>query len=108
MTGLCDCLLALPNNLALVRWLGMDASFGEASIHVCPNCGQHWLRVHYEDEAFTASGRWYLGAVSSEQAAALGAEAAAAALEQLSWYYYGGSYYGGRMGKTSGKIVSAY
>jgi len=108
MTDECECLLAPSKNLALVRWLGMDASFGEASIWTCPECGQYWLSVQYEDEAFTASGRWYLGAVTSEQAAALGAEAAAAALEQLSWHFYGGSYYGGRTGKTSGEILSAY
>jgi len=108
VTGICECLLAPPKNLALFRWLGMDASFGEASIYVCPECRQYWLRVQYEDEAFTESGRWYLGAVTSEQAAALEAEAAAAALEQLSWYYYGGSYFGGQMGKTSGKILSEH
>ena len=101
MTDGCECLQELPKNLALVRWLGMDASFGEASILACPECGQYWLRVQYEDEAFTSSGRWYLGAVTSEQAATLGAEVASAALEQLSWYYFGGSYYGGRTGKTS-------
>jgi hypothetical protein len=26
-------------------------------------------------------------------------------LENLDWYYYGGSYYEGRSGRTSGKIV---
>lgn len=101
MTDGCECLQEPPKNLALVRWLGMDASFGEASILACPNCGQYWLRVEYEDEAFTASGRWYLGAVTSEQASALTAGDAVAALERLGWYYYGGSYYGGRTGKTS-------
>jgi hypothetical protein len=59
----------------------------------------------YEIEAFTASGRWYLGAITAEQAALLTPENAKAALEQLSWYFYGGSYFGGRTGKASGSIL---
>jgi len=79
----------------------MDARFGESSIWVCPNCGQHWLRIQYEEEAFTASGRWYLGAITAQQAQGLVAEDTANILEKLSWYFFGGSYFGGRTGKTS-------
>ncbi len=100
MTELCACFEKPSTSLGLVKWLGMDERFGEVSILSCPVCGQRWLRVHYEDEAFTASGRWYLGAISSEQAESLTAGEAADTLKTLSWYYYGGSYYGGRSGKT--------
>ncbi len=55
-----------------------------------------WLSYLYEMEAFTAWGRWYLGAISAEQASNLTVENAKATLERLSWYFYGGSYYGGR------------
>ena len=83
----------------------MDDNFAEVSLLICSLCGQHWLRYFYEVEAFTASGRWYLGAIHAEQAARLTAEEAKATLENLSWYFYGGSYFGGRSGKTSGRIV---
>jgi len=82
----------------------MDGNFAEVSILVCSLCGQRWLRYFYELEAFTASGRWYLGAITAEQASLLTAENAKATLEGLSWYFYGGSYYGGKSGRASGKI----
>ena len=94
----CDC-----TNLVHYQDLGMDAHFAEVSVLLCQNCGQHWLRYFYENEAFTASGRWYLGAITPTQLAALTSESAKAILEGLDWYAYGGSFYGGS-GKTSGKI----
>lgn len=83
----------------------MDSNFAEVSLLVCADCGQQWLRYFYENEAFTASGRWYLGAIHAEQAEHLNAENARIILENLDWYYYGGSYYGGKSGKTSGRIL---
>jgi hypothetical protein len=82
----------------------MDGNFAQVSLLTCSVCGQKWLRYFYEIEAFTASGRWYLGAIQAEQAALLTIENAKATLEELSWYFYGGSYYGGRSGRTSGRI----
>lgn len=83
----------------------MDSRFAEVSVLVCRECGQRWLRYFYEVESFSGSGRWYLGAITPEQATALSAEQAKAMLEQLSWYYYGGSYFQGRSGKTAGEIL---
>ena len=82
----------------------MDDNFAEVSLLVCPVCGQRWLRYFYEVEAFTASGRWYLGAITPEQAHFVTSRNAKAKLENLGWYFYGGSYYGGRSGKSSGLI----
>ena len=82
----------------------MDGRFAEASLLICPECDQHWLRYFYEIEAFTASGRWYLGAVTAEQAGQVTAKNAKATLEGLDWYFYGGSYFKGQTGKSSGKI----
>jgi hypothetical protein len=82
----------------------MDDNYAEIKLMICSNCGQTWLRYFYEIEAFTASGRWYLGAISDEQASQLTVINAKATLESLSWYFYGGSYYRGRSGKTSGRI----
>ncbi len=82
----------------------MDGRFAEVSLLICSVCGHHWLRYVYEVEAFSASGRWYLGAINAEQASRLTADRAKATLESLDWYFYGGSYYGGRSGKASGDI----
>jgi hypothetical protein len=83
----------------------MDSIFAQVSLLRCPVCGQHWLRYHYEMEAFTASGRWYLGAIPAEQAELLIAEDARSMLESLSWYFYGGSYFDGRSGRASGSLA---
>jgi hypothetical protein len=101
----CECFAAPPGRLVNVRELGLDSRFAEASVLACRVCGQHWLKYLYEVEAFKGSGRWYLGAITPEQATAVTPESAKAALEKLDWYYYGGSYYEGRSGKASGEIV---
>jgi hypothetical protein len=100
----CGCFTTAYQYLGSEQALGMDASFAEASLLFCSVCGQPWLRYFYEVEAFTASGRWYLGAISKEQAGQLTAENAKAVLENLNWYFYGGSYFGGRTGRNSGRI----
>lgn len=101
----CGCFATPLSHLISARELGMDRRFAEVSVLVCRDCGQHWLRYFYEIEAFTASGRWYLGAVTPEQISALTSENAKETLERLDWYYYGGSYYEGRSGRTFGKII---
>ncbi len=100
----CGCFAGLPVGLVLQRDLGMDNRYGEVSIHLAPECGHHWLRYYYVVEAFTASGRFYLGLITPEQATSLTAAEAISALEAMPWYYYGGSYFDGRSGKASGPI----
>jgi hypothetical protein len=100
----CSCFTAPGKYLVIDTELGMDNNYAQASLLVCPLCGQHWLRYFYELEAFTASGRWYLGAVTQDQVAGLTAEKAKEILESLTWYFYAGSYYGGKSGRTSGRI----
>ncbi len=82
----------------------MDENLAEVSLLTCSLCGQKWIRYLYEVEAFTASGRWYLGAITAQQASLLVAENAKNTLEKLNWYFYGGSYFGGRIGKASGRL----
>ena len=101
----CACFNVPYQNLSNYRELGMDRSFAEVSVLICRSCGQHWLRYFYEHEAFTASGRWYLGAITPEQLSALTTDKAKSLLEGVDWYYYGGSYYHGQNGKTSGGII---
>jgi hypothetical protein len=101
----CGCLAAPHDFLVHGAGLGMDDLFGEVSLLVCSVCGRHWLRYYLEDEAFSRSGRWYLGAITVEQAATMTAATSRASLEALPWYYYGGSYFVGRVGRGSGAIV---
>ena len=104
----CVCFSAPARSLVIVKELGVDGIFAEVSLLTCPLCGQHWLRYFYEMEAFTASGRWYLGAIQVEQASRLTVENARSTLEGLSWYFYGGSYYEGKSGRAAGKILSIF
>jgi hypothetical protein len=101
----CTCFAAPSTHLIVVNELGLDSQLAEVSVLICQDCGQHWLRYFYAVEAFTGSGRWYLGAIPPEQFATLTVEQAKATLERLGWYYYGGSYYHGRNGRTSGTIM---
>lgn len=100
----CPCLETPYEGLATVRELGADARWGEATLLDCRRCGRTWLRYFYELEAFSRSGRWYLGVIAPEQARLLRAADARALLESLPWYYCGGSYYGGRVHRTAGKL----
>ena len=101
----CACFTAPSTHLIALKELGLDSRLAEVSVLSCQECGQHWLRYFYEVEAFTGSGRWYLGAITPEQFATLTVEQAKAILEGLGWYYYGGSYYQGRDGRSSGTIT---
>lgn len=85
--------------------LGMDERYGEVSLLRCAACGRHWLRYHYEQEAFTRSGRWYLGEVPAETLPSLTAEGARRFFESLDGYFYGGSFFDGRSGRTAGPLV---
>ena len=100
----CSCLVAVSERLILIAELGMDAHYAEVSLLVCPDCLQPWLRYCFELEAFSNSGRWYLGAFSPDEVEALRAEEAKALLENLPWYYCGGSYYSGHVYRSSGKL----
>jgi hypothetical protein len=101
----CMCFAAPSTRLVAVNDLGLDSQLAEVAVLICQECGQHWLRYFYEVEAFTGSGRWYLGAITPEQFATLNVDQAKPTLERLSWYYYGGSYYHGRNGRISGSIM---
>lgn len=100
----CGCLGESNHALVINQDLGLDDLFAEVSTLHCPVCGQLWLKYFYEVEAFTASGRWYLGPIATQQALNINAGNARATLENLAWYFYGGSYFGGRTGKASGLL----
>jgi hypothetical protein len=83
----CTCFIAPSTHLIGVNDFGLDSQLAEVSVLICQDCGQHWLRYFYEVEAFTGSGRWYLGAITPAQFATLTVEQAKSTLESLSWYY---------------------
>ncbi len=96
----CSCYLD-PSELGSGSELGMDSNYAEVSLLHCSRCGQQWVRVFYEIEAFSRSGRWYLGAVDGE----VSAEMARAALEGALEYWQGGSYYNSNEALSSGPIL---
>ena len=100
----CGCLESPIGRGIQVRELGMDSRFAEVSVFQCRDCSRHWLRYFYEVEAFTRSGRWYVGCVTPEQFDGLTVENAKGVMEALDCYLYGGSYYDGLTGRTSGEI----
>jgi hypothetical protein len=100
----CGCLQDPHSFLKRAADLGMDRWYAEISIWVCPVCRRRWLQYLYEVEAFSASGRWYLGPLDTAQVEKIRPDSAKSILESLPWYYYGGSYFGGQPGKSSGEI----
>ena len=97
----CHCYLE-PDSLILESELGMDERFAEISLLRCPACAQQWVRYFYEQEAFSKSGRWYLGAVDGQ----VSGSTAKLALENAVEYWQGGSYFDGKESLSSGPILS--
>lgn len=100
----CACLDAPGKQLAIRRELGMDNHYSEAAVLACRVCGRRWLRYHYELEAESRSGRWYLGQIPVARSLGITAGEAKGELEHIAWYHTGGSYFGGRIGRGQGEI----
>lgn len=100
----CACFQSTQQKGVPFELMGLTEDYAEVTLGKCPQCGQHWLRYLYENEGFTGSGRWFLGAISAEQANDLRVEESKSLLEGLEWYWYGGSYFGGNTGIRSGQI----
>ena len=91
----------------LVRIIGVDETkgrFGDVKLRRCRDCGRHWLHYFVEYEAFTGSGRWYMGLITPEAARDLRPEDAVEYLNSLEWCFYGGSYFGGKTGRWTGPV----
>ena len=90
-----------------IRYVGVDKTkgrFGDVTLRRCKDCGRYWLRYFVEYEAFTGSGRWYMGLISPETARSLRPEAAVEYLNSLEWTFYGGSYFDGKKGRWTGPV----
>ena len=105
----CICLdLPLPfDHYEEVRFIGIDeilGRFGQVTLKRCRHCQRYWLHYFVEYEAFSKSGRYYMGLITPETAETLTPETAVDYLENLDWYLYGGSYFG-RMGRSTGQRI---
>jgi hypothetical protein len=52
-----------------VKDIGIDETngrFGEVTVWQCKNCGCYWLHYFVEYEAFTGSGRYFMGLITPE------------------------------------------
>ncbi len=101
----CTCFQSTEQKGVPFELIGLAEEFAEITVGHCPICGQTWLRYLYENEGFTGSGRWFLGAISAEQAKDLVIAETKSILERLEWYWYGGSYFGGNISVRSGPIL---
>ncbi len=90
-----------PPPLVNSKFIGSDDIYGEVTTAQCARCGRHWIQYYWVHEAFTGSGRTYLGSLSDEQFRELTPGNAKRMLESLDWYY---SYGGGAHLKRSGKL----
>ena len=105
---LCKCLNEpmLFDQYNKVRHLGVDEThgrFGDVELRQCKQCGHHWLHYSVEYEAFTGSGRYFMGLITLEVADTLSSDKAVEYLNTLDWHLYGGSYFG-KKGKSINKV----
>jgi hypothetical protein len=90
-----------------VRDAGVDTTngrYGQVEIWQCRICGRLWLRYAVEYEAYSSSGRYFMGLITPEAANALSADGGVEYLNSLEWHLYGGSYFGGEKGRSTGKV----
>lgn len=91
-----------------IRRLGVDPTngrYGEVDLLRCKSCGRCWLRYQVEYEAFTGSGRYFMGLITPEKAESLTPDEAIHYLNQLEWHLYGGSYFLGKKGLSVGALL---
>ena len=90
-----------------VRFVGIDPThgrFGEVNIKRCTACGQLWLHYFVAYEAFTGSGRYFMGVISSAEAETISADDAVEYLNTLAWHLYAGSFFFGKKGRQTGHV----
>ncbi|MBN1372783.1 MAG: hypothetical protein JW987_12655 [Anaerolineaceae bacterium] len=105
----CICLdLPQPfNHYEKVKFVGRDETngrFGEVNLRRCLHCGRLWVHYFVEYEAFRASGRYYMGIITAEDAQSLTAETAVDYLNSLDWHLFGGSFFDGVVGLGTGHV----
>ncbi len=105
----CPCLDAplASDQYEVVAHLGVDTThgrYGEVTIRRCRHCGRWWLHYLVEYEAFSGSGRYFMGLIAPFDAKALTPKVAVSYLNSLDWHLHGGSYFGGKAGRSQGRV----
>lgn len=105
----CVCLdLPLPfYHYEEVRHVGVDPQngrYGQVTLRRCLHCQRLWLHYFVEYEAFSRSGRYFMGLITPEAAETITAETAVEYLDRLDWHLYGGSFFG-RAGRSTTRGV---
>jgi hypothetical protein len=85
------------------REIGVDHG-AEVSVVTCNSCGTRWLHYFFENESFTASGRWYRGLLAAPEQSMVTPATAIAYLGSLPWHFAGGSFYDSTGFRRSGEI----
>jgi hypothetical protein len=104
----CPCLQSAQGylNYLDIRSVGVDPTqhrYGEVTVKQCKHCGRLWLHYFVEYEAFSESGRWFMGLITPEQAEAMTPEKAIDYLDTLDWHLQGGSYFRTASRRSTGK-----
>ena len=81
-----------------------NGRFADVEVHRCSRCGRLWLNYLIEQEAFSRSGRWYSGVVTTDELEDLMPAEAPKLLETLPWYLMGGSFFDGKISRGSGPL----
>lgn len=108
----CICLdLPLPFfHYEELKHIGVDSAngrYGQVTLRRCLHCQRLWLHYFVEYEAYSRSGRYFMGVVTPQAAETITAETAVEYLESLDWYLYGGSYFDGKTGRSTFHRVPA-
>lgn len=108
----CICLdLPLPfYHYEELKHIGVDlinGRYGQVTLKRCLHCQRLWLHYFVEYEAFSRSGRYFMGVITPQAAETITAETAVEYLESLDWHLYGGSYFDGKAGRSTSHHVQA-
>lgn len=90
-----------------IQYIGVDETngrYGDVTLKKCKKCDRYWLHYLVEYEAFTASGRYFMGLITPEIAQTLSPDLAVSYLNSLEWHLYAGSYFYGKKGRSTGKV----
>src|SRR5450830_1616406 len=73
--------------------LGMDSRYAAVSMSTCKYCGETSIKYLVEEEGFTASGRWWVVNLKTEDRGKVTAINACEYIEKQASGFYGGSYF---------------
>jgi hypothetical protein len=105
-TETCPCLFGKARFDAFAT-LATDDSLptGGFEISRCRQCHRVWLKLRYEIESISRSGRWFSGVISEDSIVLIDPENVVAVLTALPWHLCGGSYFDGNVSRRTGSLL---